>query len=422
MGGQWSWTTRVAQQKSWQRVGSRSAVSQWNDPQFERAHHFSHLSTACQHAHAQHVHHTAAPGETLTTYPHSLLIPFPLSPSGPTVLLRFLSFVMPALSVYLAATRPRVMAVTLCAMSVGGAIAFVDSPDNFSFFNFFVSLLGALLSHAGSNLINTYGDYQKGFDKNDTADDRSLVDGLLTPQQVYRAIVCFVLSSAAVAAYVARNIVMRDTAPFAVLSPLADFVLLVGCGFLLGYAYTGPPFYLKYKGLGDILILLGYGPFLVSGAYFCQHSCLPGVRSLWFSLAPGLLTEAILHANNTRDLDWDTKCGAVTLPQRLGPQLSRVWFIALYVLTLTTTVLPALAPHIFLPPVSNSSGSDGGWHWTQLLFLTPLLLLPTIIDLVRRYDNKQYKDICDRCGDLAAKFGALETMALVAWRLSHATK
>ena len=325
---------------------------------------------------------------------------------------------MAPLSVYLFAARPRVWAVTLCAMAVGGALAYVDSPATFSVPTFLLSLLGALLSHAGSNLINTYGDYHKGADRSATADDRTLVDGLLTPRQVKRAIVSCVSAALTVAAYLAHQIAQRPSPPWAVLTPLADFSLLVAAGFMLGYAYTAPPFYWKYKGLGDVLILLGYGPFLVSGAYFCQLSCLPSVRLLWFSLAPGLLTEAILHANNTRDLDWDTRCGAVTLPQRLGPQLSRVWFIALYALTLATTVLPALQPHLFLPHAKHGGGG-ARWNWSQLLFLSPLLLLPTIVDLVRRYDDKQYKDLCDRCGDLAAKFGALEMLALVVWRMSN---
>ena len=270
-------------------------------------------------------------------------------------------------------------------MSVGGALAYVDSPATFSFLNFALSLLGALLAHGAINFINTYGDFVKGYDQKQTSDDRALVDGVLTLPQVYNAIVACILAALTVAAYIVHGIVTRPTPAFALSTPLIDFVVLVAGGLLLGYAYTAPPFYWKYKGLGDILILLGYGPFLVCGAYFCQQSCLPGLRSLWFSLAPGMLTEAILHANNTRDQDWDRKCGAITLPMRLGPQLSRVWFIALFALTLVTSVLAAVAPHTFLPHVSKSAG----WSWSQLLFLSPLVLLPTMLDLVRRYDGKQ---------------------------------
>ena len=322
---------------------------------------------------------------------------------------------MPALSVYWTAMRPWSFPVTVCAISMGGALAYVDAPSSFSFLSFALSMLGALLAHAAVNYINTYGDFQKGYDQKATSDDRALVDGLLTPRQVYNAIVACVVAATTVAAYVIHGIVTRPPPPFALASPVVDFVLLVAGGLGLGYAYTGPPFYWKYKGLGDILILLGYGPFLVCGAYFCQQSCLPGAGTLWFSLAPGMLTEGILHVNNTRDMEWDRKCGAVTLPMRLGPQLSRVWFIALYVLTLSISVLPALSPHTFLPHTATSAG----WSWSQLLFLSPLVLVPTIVDLVRRYDTKQFKDLCPRCGELAGQFGVLETIAIVAWRLSH---
>ena len=322
---------------------------------------------------------------------------------------------MPALSVYWTAARPWSFPVTVCAMAVGGALAYVDSPATFSFLNFFLSLLGGLFVHGAVNYINTYGDYSKGYDQKQTSDDRALVDGLLKPQQVYNAIVACVLAALTIAAYVIYGILTRPAPAFALSTPLIDFLVLVAGGLLLGYAYTAPPFYWKYKGLGDILILLGYGPFLVCGAYFCQQSCLPSLRSLWFSIAPGMLTEAILHANNTRDQDWDRKCGAITLPMRLGPHLSRAWFIGLYVLTIATTVLAALAPHTFLPHVSKSAG----FSWSQLLFLSPLLLLPAMIDLIKRYDGKQFKDLCPRCGELAGQFGLLETVAIVAWRISN---
>ena len=362
-----------------------------------------------------------APSFVCAVTPVSTSVQSAVSPVSTQPLLCVPCVTMPPLSVYWTASRPWSFPVTICAMGVGGALAYAESaPGTFSFFNFFLSLLGGLLAHAAANFINTYSDYEKGYDKKDSSDDRSLVDGLLTPQQIYRSIVFCIAGGVSVAVYMIYGLLTRPPPPFALSTPLIDFLLLTAGGFLIGYAYTGPPFYWKYKGLGDILVLLGYGPFLVCGAYFCQQSCLPSLRSLWFSMAPGLLTEVILHVNNTRDQAWDKQCGAVTLPMRLGPHLSRAWFIFLFTLTLTTTLLPALTPHTFLPHSGSSSGGIGsGFSWSQLLFLSPLVLLPTIVDLVKRYDNKQFKDLCPRCGELAGKFGVLETIAIVAWRWSQ---
>ena len=91
-------------------------------------------------------------------------------------------------------------------------------------------------------------------------------------------------------------------------NPVVGLCILSAAGLFLAYAYTAPPFYWKYKGLGDICMVLGFGPLLVTGAYYCQLSTLPSLASLWFSLAPGLLTDGILHANNTRDQVWDKQC------------------------------------------------------------------------------------------------------------------
>ena len=55
-----------------------------------------------------------------------------------------------------------------------------------------MSMLGGLSVHAAANLINTYGDYKSGVDVKGSADDRALVDGVVTATTVYRMIVACV--------------------------------------------------------------------------------------------------------------------------------------------------------------------------------------------------------------------------------------
>ena len=288
--------------------------------------------------------------------------------------------------------------------------------------------MGAIFVHAAANLINTYGDYAKGVDVKGSADDRAIVDGLVTAAQIYRLIVaCVAAALAVLVAFLYIHHSQRQATAAAqrelrtLASPLVDFVLLCAAGLFLGYAYTAPPFYWKYRGLGDICIVVAYGPLLVAGGYYCQLYTLPPLPALWFSLYPGLLTEAILHVNNTRDQVWDARCGAVTLPMKLGERWSGFFFVALYAITFAGNVLSALLPSAFLPlPVGASASSAlGQWSWAQAALLLPLLLIPSSLDLIRRYYAKEFKDLCPRCGEFGGKYGVLQSIALVAWGMQN---
>jgi 1,4-dihydroxy-2-naphthoate octaprenyltransferase len=334
---------------------------------------------------------------------------------------------MVSASVLFTATRPWSFPVTLCAISVGGAIAYADSPALFSWPHFALTMAGALFVHACVNLINTYGDFKMGVDAKGSADDRSLVDGLLTASTVYRMIVGCIAGALLMLLLILSTMPDRlhqlqqlkssplsFTTRYALSSPLLDLLALCAFGLFIGYAYTAPPFYWKYKGLGDICIVLGYGPLLVTGAYYCQLFCLPSLPSLWFSIAPGLLTETILHANNTRDQAWDRQCGAVTLPMKLGSTLTGVFFILIFALSYLIMLMAAISPSLFL---SHHRLQSDGSHWLiSLLFLSPVLLLPNCLSLIRSFYNGEFKDLCPRCGQFAGAFGLLEAAAIVSCR------
>ena len=335
---------------------------------------------------------------------------------------------MQTASVLFTATRPWAFPVTVIAISIGGAIAYVDGPSLFSWPLFALTMAGALFVHAAANLINTYGDFAMGVDAKGTADDRSLVDGLLSASTVYRMIVscvagAFVMLLVILYTMPDRLHAMQQlqssplsfTTRYALSSPVLDLLALCSFGLFLGYAYTAPPFYWKYRGLGDICIVLGYGPLLVTGAYYCQLFCLPSLPSLWFSIAPGLLTETILHANNTRDQAWDRRCGAVTLPMKLGSTLTGLFFVLIFALSFLTMLTAALSPSLFL---SHHRMQGDGSHWlSSLLFLSPALLLPNCLALIRSFYHGEFKDLCPRCGQFAGAFGLLEAAAIVSCRL-----
>ena len=84
---------------------------------------------------------------------------------------------MTPLSTLFFVTRPYALPLTVGAISVGSSLAFVESPDQFSWMFFLCSMAGGLFVHAAANLINTYGDYMQGVDVKESSDDRALVMG-----------------------------------------------------------------------------------------------------------------------------------------------------------------------------------------------------------------------------------------------------
>jgi 1,4-dihydroxy-2-naphthoate octaprenyltransferase len=79
--------------------------------------------------------------------------------------------------------------------------------------------------------------------------------------------------------------------------------------------------------LGDLIIIITFGPITVLFAYLSQIGSIGTNQSyifevilkpLMYAVPLALNTEAILHSNNARDLAEDKKSGIVTLAIYLG--------------------------------------------------------------------------------------------------------
>ena len=134
----------------------------------------------------------------------------------------------------------------------------------------------------------------------------------------------------AAAALIGLYLLARGGWPIAVLGLLA---------LLAGYAYTGGPAPLGYRGLGDPLVFLFFGVFAVWGTHRVQ-TLGPSDLALAASVPIGLLATALIAVNNLRDIDTDRGAGKRTLAVRLGPSGAR-WYYAL-LLAGGYAALPAL--------------------------------------------------------------------------------
>jgi 1,4-dihydroxy-2-naphthoate octaprenyltransferase len=178
----------------------------------------------------------------------------------------------------------------------------------------FCALTGAVLIQIGTNLANDYFDFVKGTDTTERiGPTRATQAGLVSPDAMRRAFVIAFTLALLPGAY----IIWRGGWPFLVVG-----VVSIICGIL----YTGGPFPLGYIGLGDLFVLIFFGPVAVGGAYYLHTLALPA-SVLVAGVAPGLLSVAILAVNNMRDIDEDRQAGKRTLAVRFGRTFARIEYL-----------------------------------------------------------------------------------------------
>lgn len=175
---------------------------------------------------------------------------------------------------------------------------------------FLLTLLGAVLAHAGANVINDYFDFVNKVDTKPEHGSGILTQNLLTKSQVLTFGLALLAGAALCGLAVFRG---HET----VVLTLA----LIGLGCAVLY-----PAVLKRFALGDLLIIIAFGVGLTLGAYGVQVSSMTahqwGLVSL-VSLPVCLLVDAILHANNIRDRDDDNGARVATIATLLSPQANQ---------------------------------------------------------------------------------------------------
>ncbi len=149
---------------------------------------------------------------------------------------------------------------------------------------------------------------------------------------------------------------------------------------------------MKYRRLGDIIIFLCFGPLLVLGSYFIQTLSL-SLHPLLFSIPVGLLTENILHVNNTRDIETDRRAKVFTLAQLLGFRGSYLFYFALIVISYLMLIFYR-------------------FYYQSYYFFLPLLSLPMVPSLLQDFTAAKFQDMCPRTAQLSTAYGVLLAVAI----------
>lgn len=207
------------------------------------------------------------------------------------------------------ATRPRTLPAAIAPVAIGTAIAVSEGLAHAG--AALAALAGALAIQIGTNFANDYFDFVKGTDHRPKLGRRRLLpSGLITPATMARA----ALIAFAVAVLVGLYLTARGGWP----------VVAIGVASILaGILYTGGPMPYGYRGLGDLFVLVFFGPVAVAGTWYVQALAFDW-RPIVAGLGPGLIATAILAVNNLRDAESDRASGKRTLAVILGPRFTRI--------------------------------------------------------------------------------------------------
>jgi 1,4-dihydroxy-2-naphthoate octaprenyltransferase len=121
--------------------------------------------------------------------------------------------------------------------------------------------------------------------------------------------------------------------------PILAFAVLGG---LAAIFYVAPPIRWAYRGLGETVIALSYGPWMVLGSLYL-HTRSFSWGALWASLVPGLLIMALAVVNAIPDYHQDRLVGKRNLVVRLGRRRGVWLYLALAAGGLAAAVIGVIA-------------------------------------------------------------------------------
>lgn len=228
------------------------------------------------------------------------------------------------ISRWLIATRAAVLVMTFVSAAIAGLLA--ARAGKFDLGRWLLLVVGLVFAHALNNLLNDYTDYRRGVDRDNyfrtQYGPQPLQQGLLSEHGWMRY--AAVTALAALAAGV----------------PLVAFggwralwLLALGAFFVLFYTYP-----LKYIGLGEIAVIVVWGPLMIGGGYYVITGGWDW-NTVWASLPFALGATTVIFGKHIDKRDQDQAKNIHTLPVLLGEKTSRYVAMAMIALQYGITAL-----------------------------------------------------------------------------------
>jgi len=242
---------------------------------------------------------------------------------------------------YFLATRPAFLSVTLFGSLIGLGTAHASGVA-IAWPTALVTLVFALLAHAGVNVLNDYYDALNGTDEMNTervfpytGGSRFIQNGVLTLAQTAR------FGVALFAAVMLAGIWLAAVS--------GRGLLAIGlAGLVIGWGYSAAPLRLNSRGAGELCVMAGFALIVIGTDYVQRHAfaSMPVVASVSYAL----LVTNVLYMNQFPDRKADAAAGKRHWVVRLPPEQARWGYVmialaanAWLIGAALTGALPALA-------------------------------------------------------------------------------
>ncbi|MCZ2123068.1 MAG: prenyltransferase [Anaerolineales bacterium] len=220
------------------------------------------------------------------------------------------------ISKWLISTRAAVLIMTFISAALAGLFAWRDHA--FNWLAWLALTFGLIMAHASNNIFNDFTDYIRGVDQGNYYRNvygaQPIASGLMTRRQhlAYFIVTGFLAVSAGL------YLILKNAN-----DPLVWLLLGLGAFFVLFYTWP-----LKYIALGEVAVLLVWGPLMIGGGYYALTQ-----RWNWQVVLAGLPyalgVTTVIFGKHIDKLKVDRAKRIFTLPVALGEKLSRWVVLAL---------------------------------------------------------------------------------------------
>ena len=238
------------------------------------------------------------------------------------------------ISKWLISTRAAVLIMTFLSAAIAGIFAF--RAGAFEFWPWLLVALGLVLAHATNNLFNDYTDFVRGVDKDNyyraQYGPQPLVHGLMSKRELltYDAVTGLLAAACGLALVWYRG---------------GYTLLFMALGAFFVLFYTWP---MKYIALGEIAVLIVWGPLMIGGGYYT----ITGNWD-WYvvlaSLPYALGVTTVIFGKHVDKYEVDKTKGIHTLPVVIGEKAGRYTIVAMMALQYLAVAYLALTG--FFTPV-----------------------------------------------------------------------